>query len=69
MAVSNDSTMFYLFDRYKIVSAVMIGEKKDQGIRVGSRCVWDVDRDSYAAVRFESPNLFATATTYAVFYE
>jgi len=57
------------FERYKIICLVSIGEKKDQGVRFGSRCVWDHERDSYAAASYENPNLYAVGTVYAVYYE
>ena len=65
---SENNTFFFRF-RYKLVSIVNIGEKKDQGVRIGSRCVWDATRDNFAMVNFENPHLFATAAIYAVYYE
>lgn len=57
------------FERYKIICLVSIGEKKEQGVKFGSRCVWDSERDSYAAASYENPHLYAVGTVYAVYYE
>ena len=38
--------------RYKIIVQVTIGELKDQGIRVASRCLWDVSTDNYTSVSY-----------------
>ena len=38
--------------RYKIIVQVTIGELKDQGIRVASRCLWDVATDNYTSVSY-----------------
>ncbi|XP_050402182.1 dynein light chain Tctex-type 5-B [Patella vulgata] len=57
------------FERYKIISQVTIGEKKDQGVRVGSRFLWDADRDNYASFSFENRSIFATGIVFAVYYE
>ncbi|XP_014672224.1 PREDICTED: tctex1 domain-containing protein 1-like [Priapulus caudatus] len=56
-------------DRYRIVVVVNIGQKKDQDVRIGSRCVWDSSRDNFASAFFESAHLFATGTVFAVYYE
>ena len=47
----------------------MIGEKKEQGIRIGSRAIWDVDRDTTASVTYENPSIFAVANLYALYFE
>ncbi|XP_064624935.1 dynein light chain Tctex-type 5-B-like isoform X2 [Lineus longissimus] len=57
------------FKRYKLISWVTIGEKKDQGVRIGSRCVWDQDRDNFATATFENTHIYAVGMMYAVYYE
>ncbi|ESO92401.1 hypothetical protein LOTGIDRAFT_233161 [Lottia gigantea] len=57
------------FKRYKIISQVTIGEKKDQSIQVSSRFLWDADRDNYASFSYESRSLFATGILFAIYYE
>jgi hypothetical protein len=43
--------------RYKIVVQTTIGQHKDQGIRVVSRCLWDPNTDNYAAVDYSNVRL------------
>ena len=57
------------FDRYKIVSHVVIGQKKDQGIVTCSRCAWDEKLDNYASYTFQNEHIFVTATVFGVYNE
>jgi hypothetical protein len=38
--------------RYKIIVQTTIGQLKDQGVRVASRCLWDPNFDNYASTSF-----------------
>lgn len=40
--------------RFKVVVQTVIGQMKDQGIRVASRCLWDTSTDNYAAVSYKN---------------
>eukprot|EP00746_Dinoflagellata_sp_MGD_P010629 gnl/MRDRNA2_/MRDRNA2_121992_c0_seq1.p2 gnl/MRDRNA2_/MRDRNA2_121992_c0~~gnl/MRDRNA2_/MRDRNA2_121992_c0_seq1.p2 ORF type:complete len:126 (+),score=21.54 gnl/MRDRNA2_/MRDRNA2_121992_c0_seq1:97-474(+) len=53
--------------RYKIVVQVVIGEQRGQGVRMGTRCFWDVDTDSSASETFSNETLFCVATAYGVY--
>lgn len=55
--------------RYKIISIVQIGQRLKQGIRIGSRCIWNTRFDNYATGEFSNSTLFAVATTYVVYLE
>ncbi|XP_041358261.1 dynein light chain Tctex-type 5-B-like [Gigantopelta aegis] len=55
--------------RYKLITHVMVVENKDQGIRIGSRFLWDTERDSFASASFKNKTLFATGIVYACYYE
>ena len=57
------------YERYKIVCSVTIGQLKEQGMRIGSRCCWDAKRDTYAESSFKNKSLFAVATVWGVYYE
>lgn len=57
------------FERYKVLSLVTIGQRSDQGVSVGSRFLWDHDRDSFAASSWYNKHLYAVGTVYAVYYE
>nr|XP_039274000.1 tctex1 domain-containing protein 1-B-like [Styela clava]XP_039274001.1 tctex1 domain-containing protein 1-B-like [Styela clava] len=57
------------YHRHKIIVLVNIGQIKDQGVRVGSRCLWDDKRDNWAGASFANSTLWATATIYAIYHE
>jgi hypothetical protein len=40
--------------RYKIIVQVVLGETKDQGVRVASKCLWDADSDNYASYAYRN---------------
>lgn len=44
--------------RYKVVVQTVIGQLKDQGIRVASRCLWDPNTDNYTACQFSNVRQF-----------
>ena len=50
--------------RYKIIVQVTIGELKDQGIRVASRCLWDVSTDNYTSVSYTNVSSYRLNLTY-----
>mmetsp|Transcript_130857 Transcript_130857/g.419658 ORF Transcript_130857/g.419658 Transcript_130857/m.419658 type:complete len:125 (-) Transcript_130857:115-489(-) len=56
-----------MLPRYKIVVQVAIGEQRGQGVRMGSRCFWDSDTDSYASETYSNETLFCVATAYGVY--
>ncbi|CAH1776088.1 unnamed protein product [Owenia fusiformis] len=55
--------------RYKVICVIHIGQKGEQGIRVGSRCLWDSGYDTFATSEFRNNSLFAIGTVYAVYHE
>ena len=42
--------------RYKIVVQTTVGQLRDQGIRVASRCLWDPNTDNYASTSYSNVN-------------
>ncbi|GAB5363597.1 hypothetical protein AAMO2058_000897200 [Amorphochlora amoebiformis] len=40
--------------RYKIITQTVIGQVKDQGAYVTSRCLWDHQKDNYASWWFKN---------------
>jgi tctex1 domain-containing protein 2 len=40
------------YDRYKFVVQVVLGERREQGLRAGSRCFWDAGTDNQASEVF-----------------
>ena len=55
--------------RYKTVTMVTIGQLKDEGIRVASRCLWNPAFDSFASYSFKNSSLFAVGIVYACYLE
>ena len=57
------------YERYKLVVTVTIGQLKDQGFRMGSRCCWDAKQDTFATASFRNKTLFAVGSVWGVYYE
>ena len=55
--------------RYKIICLVHIGQLGNQAMRIGSRCLWDTNCDTFASFEFKNGSLFAAATVYGVYFE
>jgi tctex1 domain-containing protein 2 len=55
------------YDRYKYVVQVVIGERREQGIRSGTRCFWDANTDNMASENYVNDYLFCVATAFAVY--
>lgn len=57
------------FERFKLVCVVTIGQLNNQGVRVASRCLWDVETDRVASSSFCGNDLFATAAVFGIYRE
>lgn len=55
--------------RYKIICLVNIGQLGNQAMRIGSRCLWDTNFDTFASFQFKNGSLFAAAIVYGVYFE
>mmetsp|Transcript_17048 Transcript_17048/g.43902 ORF Transcript_17048/g.43902 Transcript_17048/m.43902 type:complete len:128 (-) Transcript_17048:149-532(-) len=55
--------------RYKIIVQVVIGEQASQGIRVASKCLWDVSSDNWASYTYQNNSIFAVAIVFGCYYE
>ncbi|XP_033737023.1 tctex1 domain-containing protein 1-like [Pecten maximus] len=64
-----DRVKMLKFDRYKIIVIVFIGENKDQGIQISSRCAWDDKVDTFATCTYKNSAIYATATVYGIYTE
>merc|ERR1719353_1444068 len=51
--------------RFKVVVQTVVGQMKDQGIRVASRCLWDTSTDNYATCSYKNQEIFATVLVFA----
>jgi len=50
--------------RYKYVVQVFIGEQKGEGCRLGCRCFWDANTDSYVHANFDNESIFCVAAAF-----
>ncbi|KAJ8301889.1 hypothetical protein KUTeg_020876 [Tegillarca granosa] len=55
--------------RYKYVCQVIAGQRCNQGMQVGSRCVWKPDTDTFQQVAYSNNDLFVVVTVFAVYFE
>ena len=55
--------------RHKLLSFVTIGEMKDQGVRVGSRCIWNPSWDRLASASYNNHSLFAVGVVFVTYFE
>lgn len=60
---------FLGFSRYKFICIVHMGQVNNQGMRIGSRCLWDQKFDNVAEGYFRNGDLFAVATVFGLYCE
>jgi hypothetical protein len=49
--------------RFKIVVQTTMGQMKDQGIRIASRCLWDPTTDNYASCSYKNVSAYADSVS------
>ena len=55
-------------NRYKIIVHCIIGQKQGQGLKMGSKCIWDSLSDSAVTAVWENEQTFAYCTAYGLYY-
>lgn len=55
--------------RYKIVVQTVIAQKFGELIRIASRCLWDPKTDNMISVQYETKDLIAVVTVFALYLE
>uniref|UniRef100_UPI00398EC8AA dynein light chain Tctex-type 5 n=1 Tax=Pristiophorus japonicus TaxID=55135 RepID=UPI00398EC8AA len=58
-----------MIPRYKIIVLIHIGQLNEQSMRIGSRCLWDSNTDTFSSFSFCNRSLFAVANVYGVYFE
>ena len=53
--------------RYKIIVQVTIGQMKDQGVCITSRCLWATATDNYASASYQNQHIWASALVFALY--
>ena len=56
------------FKRYKILVHCIIGEKRGQGIKIGSKCMWDTTSDAAVSASWENEYTYAFCIAYGVYF-
>ncbi|KAJ2948572.1 hypothetical protein O0L34_g7825 [Tuta absoluta] len=57
------------YDRYRIIVAVNIGQKRQQGVHMFHSFLWDPERDSFASHAYENCHLFAIVVVYGIYLD
>ena len=47
----------------------MVGQQKQQGVRVASRCLWDVETDNVATYHYSNDTLWVTVMAFGIYTE
>ena len=55
--------------RHKILVHLAIGQRKDQGVSVISRCLWDTGTDNYATVSYRNETIWASCIVFGLYTE
>lgn len=53
--------------RYKLIVQLTIGQRKDQGARITSRCLWDTTTDQYASTSYQNKMVWASALVFGLY--
>jgi hypothetical protein len=55
--------------RHKILVHLAIGQRKDQGVSVISRCLWDTGTDNYASASYRNEAIWASCIVFGLYTE
>jgi len=55
--------------RFKVICIVHIGMLNNQGLRMGSRCLWDSSCDTFSSFEYRNNELFSVGTVYGIYSE
>lgn len=55
--------------RHKILVHLAIGQRKDQGVSVISRCLWDNGTDNYASASYRNEAIWASCIVFGLYTE
>ena len=56
-----------LSPRYKLVVHATVGQRRDQGATIASRCLWDAGTDGHASATYRTGHLWATCVVFALY--
>jgi hypothetical protein len=55
--------------RFKLGIQVIFGENKGQGMRIASKCLWDVNFDNWASFTYINDKTYCTGIVFGVYFE
>jgi hypothetical protein len=55
--------------RYKVIVTAYVGQKKDQGVIISSRCLWDTSTDNYVTVNFQNQHIWASVVVFGLYID
>jgi hypothetical protein len=55
--------------RYKLIVQVATGGRKNQGVRVASRCLWDTSTDQYASFSYQNEHVWISAMVFGLYID
>jgi len=58
-----------MIPRFKVICLVHIGQLSGQGLRIGSRCLWDDKYDTFSTHEFRNKSIFAIGSVYGVYFD
>ncbi|XP_020281373.1 tctex1 domain-containing protein 2-like [Pseudomyrmex gracilis] len=56
------------FNRYKYIVNVILGQQHGAGVKIGTRCIWDAEADTYAYDSYVNDTIFCVAIVYAIYF-
>lgn len=57
------------YDRYKLVTHVVVTEAAQQGMRMTARALWDPETDNYASYNHSNEFMHVCVVVYAAYWE
>nr|XP_026495551.1 tctex1 domain-containing protein 1-like [Vanessa tameamea] len=57
------------YDRYRIIVAVTIGQRRQQSVHMFHSFLWDHERDAFASHNFENCHIYANVVVYGVYFD
>ena len=57
------------FDRYRIITHIQMGTSSTHDLLIASRCLWNVDTDTYVTATIRAGKTFVVLTVYGVYLD
>ncbi|XP_041984729.1 dynein light chain Tctex-type 5-like [Aricia agestis] len=57
------------YDRYRIIVAVTIGQRRQQSVHIYQSFLWDHERDRFVSHNFENAQIYANVVVYGIYFD